>query len=247
MGLRPLAVTSCCLLALSAVACEEVLRGRVTRQEEPWKNVLAAEIRLPGTEQAVISHLSQLLARVASFPGVEAVAAVDVIPGITDWRRNQQSTAREGVPSPAVTAGFVQGISPGYFATMGIGLIRGRPFSEGDRESSTPVAIISATYAKLDWPEEDPVGKRLKLPSFSGGPWMTIVGIVQDGPAAEGVPEVYVPYAQYALRGRAAQVHSWFVLARFAGEPEAVAAALKQTLGQEFGTLETWQKKRKPA
>lgn len=249
MGLRPLAVASCCLLALTSMACEKVPRELFPKEEVPWsRNILAAEIRLPGVEQAAISQLSEILARAGSVPGVEAVAVVDAIPGITDGRKFRYATAREGAPPGASIASFVQSISPGYFAVMRISLLRGRPFTEADQESSAPVAIISETYAKQGWPDEDPLGKRLRLPSgWGNGTWVEIVGIVKDGPAAEGVPEVYVPYTQYSLHGRAAQVFSWFLLARPMGDPEAVAAELKRIVRHEFWSLEAWQEKRSPA
>ncbi len=249
MGLRPLAVASCCLLALTAMACEKALRQLFPKEEVPWsRNILAAEIRRPGTERTTIANLSELLGRAGSVPGVEDVAVVDAIPGITDGRKLQYATAREGAPPGASTASFVQGISPGYFAVMRISLLRGRPFTEADHESSAPVAIISETYAKQGWPDEDPLGKKLSLPSGEGGgTWLEIVGIVRDGPTAEGVPEVYMPYTQYALRGNAAQVFSWFLLARPMGDPEAVAAELKRIVRHEFWSLEAWQKKRSPA
>ena len=70
-------------------------------------------------------------------------------------------------------------------------------------------------------------------------PWTTIVGIVQDGPKTEGMPEVYLPYTQYGAHGPNQEL-SWFLLARAAGDPKATAPALQQAVGQEFRNLEEW-------
>lgn len=233
MNLKPLAAASCCLLALSVMACEE-------RKEEPWKqNVLAAEIRLPGTGQPAVARLSKLLEQAGSTPGVKAVAVVDVLPGLATSRRKSSSAIRrESAPDPASTAVLVR-ISPGYFATMEIRPIRGRLFSQGDTETGVPVAIVSESCAKKNWPGEDPLGKRLKI--HDAEPWTTIVGVVQDGPKTEGMPEVYLPYTQYGAHGPyPIQELSWFLLARAAGDPKAVGPALQQTVGQEFRNLEAW-------
>ena len=198
MNLKPLAIPTCCLLALSIVACEDTLRKLPTK-EEPWgQNVLAAEIRLPGAGPPVVARLSRLLDRARSVPGVETVAVVDNLPGPAARRRNLHGVWPEGAPAP--TASLVQGISPGYFATMATGLILGRPFVDSDSGTSAPVAIVSEAYAKKNWPGEIPLGKRLNI--HNAGPWSTIVGVVHDGPNAEGVPEVYIPYTQYANTSR---------------------------------------------
>ena len=240
MNLKPLAVASRCLLALSIVACEDVFP---TKEEPSWEqNILAAEIRLPGAGQPVVAKLSEFLDRAAAVPRVQAVAVVDNLPGPAARRRNLHGVRHEGAPAP--TPSLVQGISSGYFATMRIGLILGRPFAASDSATSVPVAIVSETYAKKNWPGESPLGKRLNI--HNAGPWSTIVGVVQDGPNAEGLPEVYMPYTQYGMHSQYIQVFNWFLLARAAEDPKAVAPALQQAVGQEFWGLSEWLKRREP-
>jgi MacB-like periplasmic core domain len=241
MNLKPLAIATCCLLALSAVACEGVLSPK--KEEPSWEqNILAAEIRLPGAGQPVVARLSELLDRARAVPGVQAVAVVDNLPGPAARRRILHGVRHESAPAP--TASLVQGISTGYFVTMGIGLIVGRPFAESDSATSTPVAIVSETYAKKNWPGESPLGKRLNI--HAAGPWSTIVGVVQDGPNTEGLPEVYIPYTQYGMHRQYIQVFNWFLLARVAEDPKAVAPGLQQAVGQEVWGLREWLKSRKP-
>ena len=99
-------------------------------------------------------------------------------------------------------------MSPDYFRVMGIPLLRGRGFTDADRDGSPPVAIINAAMARRLWPNADPIGRRLK--PMSGRKWRTIVGVVGDVTdyALAGQLDwidgaAYVPYSQSAGRGRA--------------------------------------------
>jgi hypothetical protein len=69
------------------------------------------------------------------------------------------------------------------------------------------------------------------------------VGVVQDGPDAQGSPELYFPLAQYALHGQDVQDRPWFVVARASGDPKEVAPVLSRALGRDFQNLGTWLKK----
>ena len=73
-------------------------------------------------------------------------------------------------------------VSPGYLATMGIPLIEGRDFSERDTATSPPVALVNQTMARTFWPNESPIGKRIKLgrSSSQSSPAFTIVGVMGD-------------------------------------------------------------------
>ncbi|HVH60997.1 MAG TPA: FtsX-like permease family protein, partial [Candidatus Sulfotelmatobacter sp.] len=71
-------------------------------------------------------------------------------------------------------------VTPGYFQAMGISLISGRYFDVRDADTAAPVGIIDETMASTYWPNEDPIGKRIKLGGMqSKQPWMTIVGVVR--------------------------------------------------------------------
>ena len=84
---------------------------------------------------------------------------------------------------------------------VGLNLLEGRGFTEGDRESSIPVAIISEKLAKMYWPGESPIGQHIKLGSpNSDQPWLTVVGVVNNVEYdwTDNAPEkaIYVPYRQ---------------------------------------------------
>ena len=92
--------------------------------------------------------------------------------------------------------------TPGYFRTVGIPLLQGRAFADGDNPESRPVAIINQTMARRYWSGQDPVGQTFSISSRNGLVEKEIVGVVGDTKhselAAAPVPEVYVPFAQDA-------------------------------------------------
>jgi len=93
-------------------------------------------------------------------------------------------------------------ISPRYFETMGIPLLKGRAFTEEDKAESPAVIVISETTARQFWPGEDALGKQLKIgfPSNSENKWLTVIGVVKDVRQYELVvepkPQMYLPFTQ---------------------------------------------------
>jgi len=88
-----------------------------------------------------------------------------------------------GAPFDFETAVFpsCDAVSPDYFSTMRIPILRGRAFSALDRDGAEPVAIVNETLAHSVWPSDDPIGRKLKLgPPDSDRPWYTVVGVVGD-------------------------------------------------------------------
>jgi putative ABC transport system permease protein len=78
---------------------------------------------------------------------------------------------------------IVENISGGYFATLGVRILEGRPFAEDDLDSKQPVVIVSAGFAKKFFGNESPVGRRLRTVTNNGklfGPWRTIVGVAAN-------------------------------------------------------------------
>jgi len=113
--------------------------------------------------------------------------------------------------------------TPGLFDVLRIPLVKGRGFTTADRESSTPVAVVSESMARKYWPGEDPVGRRLKMRDT----WITVVGvsgdIIHDWFIRRNVPTMYRPYAQ-------APSDYFGVVVRTAGDPAAVAGAVREAL-----------------
>ena len=120
--------------------------------------------------------------------------------------------------------------SPGYFATLGMRLLRGRDFNQADTGDRPLVAVISESLARQAFPNEDPLGHRIicgfDYMSMKG---MTIVGVVsdvrQDSPASQPGRALYVPLSQHPER--ADQVE---VVVRTSGNPDAMVPVVQKTI-----------------
>ncbi len=141
---------------------------------------------------------SQIARRVASLPGVESVALSSMTPmsGLATY-----SFSVEGQPKPKFdwqepSAEYVE-VSPGYFQTMGIEILRGRAFTSQDTAGAGPVAIVSRALARRYF-SGDALGKLIHVSSQPG--WATIVGETNDArdisPSSQPKPELYLPFDQ---------------------------------------------------
>jgi len=131
------------------------------------------------------------------LPGVEIAGATSRLPLLPGNSRRGLNIP--GVPSNEPTDANYRTATPSYFRAMDIPLIRGRVFTDADREDRPLVAVISASLAQRFWANQDPIGKQF----FIDQPPITIVGIVGDVHAASleapVEPTVYVPYRQDAF------------------------------------------------
>jgi putative ABC transport system permease protein len=119
-------------------------------------------------------------------------------------------------------------VTPGYHAAMGIRLEAGRQFTAADDEGAPLVVIISHGFAQRYWPEQAPVGKRLKLARFeTDAPWRTVIGVVNDVQHAELTgqprPVVYFPHAQ----GPSADMQ---IVVRAASSTAAITAGVRSAI-----------------
>jgi putative ABC transport system permease protein len=100
------------------------------------------------------------------------------------YNGDSMSIAVEGIPDPPPDQWpdvIYRAVGPGYFSTMGIPLVRGREFNDGETLDTTLGVVISEKTAKHYWPNEDPIGKRLKPgATTSDTPWRTVIGVVKD-------------------------------------------------------------------
>src|SRR5215813_4190383 len=152
-------------------------------------NLLTLRIDLAGggyDNQRMREFYDECLARARALPGARSVAYTHSLP-ITGSNWNGGFTAADK-PAPS-HADLPQTdrlrVSPNYFETMGIRLLRGRSFTSADTAESTPVVVVNDALARRIWPNEDPVGKRLKFGSLEDQddedkPWREVVGVVND-------------------------------------------------------------------
>ena len=172
-------------------------------------------------------YFHRLLERLSREPGVAEAAVASTYPlnpfGITRGPNNSSIILEgrpqdEGKAAPQIDA---RSVSPGYFRTVGVPLLRGRVFADSDNADAPQVAIINEAAARHRWGNEDPLGKRV---SFDNGQtWVTVVGVVgnvrQYGLDKDPVDEIYGPVAQLAFAN--------FLLVRTKGDPLTLSKSLR--------------------
>ncbi len=155
-------------------------------------------------DEAVRVLVRQLLERIGSVPGVESLALVG--PSIPTDSWFIRDFALEEPPETLEENKIlleVHHVSPGYFTTLGVPILAGRDLDFGDAESSAPVVLVSRSLADRYWPDQDAIGKGLRL--FRGAPeglWLRVVGVVDDvryrglAPDQLKAPSLYFPILQ---------------------------------------------------
>jgi putative ABC transport system permease protein len=150
----------------------------------------------------------RLLERLETLPGVASAGAAVTLPiGGDDFSTQYIVEGRpDPTPGQEPSAGW-QIVSRRYFEAIGMRVVAGRGFRDGDTMDSTPAALVNQTLARQAWPEGDPVGRRVRLGRGPGDPWVTIVGVVSDmrhrGPASPPRPEIYQPLTQRSFSAMA--------------------------------------------
>jgi len=160
-----------------------------------------------------------------SIAGVEQAAAINNMP--TSGANSSRTIEIEGHPAPNSSSPpsvDFRNPSAEYFSTLRIPILRGRNFTSADREDAAPVAIISDSMARKFWPNEEPIGRRLRVVK---GPWLTVVGVsgdvIHDWFNRRNTPVMYRPFRQ------APTDYSCLVI-RTAGDPASVAPAARRAL-----------------
>ena len=143
---------------------------------------------------------ASVVERVRAIPGVEAAGATTALPLSGWWDIVEYRVAGREAPLPGhQPSADNRRADDGYFRAMGIRLVQGRTFTQGDREGTEPVAIVNATLARRHWAGREAVGAFLELGTRARRR-VRIVGVIEDvrhfGPADEIHPEIYLPFAQ---------------------------------------------------
>jgi putative ABC transport system permease protein len=211
-GLRnPLIVSEVAVALLLSVGAGLMIKSFVRLQQvSPGfeaNNLLTMNIALPRQKyrepQQANAFFDQLAERIKTLPGVKSVGGIDPLP----FSNSNATTGFliEGAPAvPLADRPDVgeRAVTPAYFETMGIPVLKGRSFAAQDRDNTPHVIIVNEALASRYWPNQDVIGKRL---GFEEDPskqnWREIVGVVgnvkHQGLEAEAKPEVYFPYQQW--------------------------------------------------
>ena len=171
------------------------------------KNVLTMNIGLPNAKypkpENVVSFFKQTTERIATLPGVKAAGATSVLPLSDNF--DGRGLVVEDFPRSAGDEISVDlyVVTPGYLRAMEIPLRLGRGIEDHDTSDSPKVALINQKMAAQLWPNQDPVGRRIKFPGSERNPqpWRTIVGVVSDVAqyALDKEPpmQIYLPHTQF--------------------------------------------------
>jgi predicted permease len=200
---------ACALLVGSGLTARAYLALASTPLGFDPQNLATATVVLPPTkysdEDKVSAFYRELLARVAALPAVESVAINTSIPmGSSNESGSFLVDGRPPWPAGARPLLERNTISPGYFKTLGIPILRGRDFDASDVKESRPVLIISKAAAEKYFPGEDPIGQRIDWGDTHGVDhlWREIVGVAGDvhrfGRRVPIAAESYAPLTQHA-------------------------------------------------
>jgi putative ABC transport system permease protein len=197
--------------------------------------ILTARLNLPPLDYQVdakaIAVIQQIEERARALPGVVSAGIMGwtpVVGGGGTW--SIVIDGREVKEIAAAPSADPLQVTPGFFSTLGVQILKGRAFTEQDREDAPPVAIINEAMAKQLWPGQDPVGHTLRMFNPQS-PWATIVGVARDirSRGVEGTvpPTMFFPYAQ---SGKSAYFlpRQFTVAVKTTGNPEAMGTALRR-------------------
>jgi putative ABC transport system permease protein len=209
-------------------------------------NVLAADVDLPDqkyTNAKQDQFARELMRKLAALPGAESVAGVFPLPMAGAELQTNVTIEGRPVPESEEPHSNLFSVTPDYFRTMKIALLKGRDFTPQDGPGTSPVVIVNESLARQFFPGENPIGKRIR-PGISvdekPSRMREIVGVVADvkikNLTSEWTPTYYVPQAQIPI-GRLT------VVIRSAGNPDALARPMAETVHSIDPDLPTYNVK----
>lgn len=174
------------LLVCAGLLIKSVMRLRDVNPGFNPENLLTMDIALPSAKYpdaaSRVAFFNNLTERIQALPGVQAAGVTSVLPLSSNF--DGRSLAVEDQPKPRGEEISVDLYvsTPGYLRAMDIPLVKGRLLTEQDTDKTQMVALVNETMARQLWPNQDPIGKRIKFPGSEKNvqPWRTVVGVVRD-------------------------------------------------------------------
>ncbi len=225
--LMEIAVAFVLLIGAGLLARSFVRLQRVTLGFNP-ENVLTFQIALPdsryrdSTRQA--AFYARALERIGALPGVLAAGAATQLPLTRgNWAMGIGLEGQTASQAEALSVD-ARAVTPHFFGTMGIPLLRGSDFTDRDGPDSTGI-IVSDDLARRAWPHEDPLGKKIR--AGDGDFWRTVIGVVGDvrniSLARDSRPTIYFSAAPLGIGALT-------VVVRTTGNPESQVAAMRHVI-----------------
>ena len=219
------------LLIGSGLMVRSLLRLQAVNPGFDAQGLLTARLLLPnskyGEDQKRVAFFHQLIARVAALPGVRAAGAIDALPfGSTLGSATGFSVVGRPDPLPAERPTVdVRVVDQNYFAAMSIPLLKGRLFTEREATEESHVVVINEAMARLNFPGEDPIGKRVVINMKDENLPNEIIGVVGDvkhtGLDVEPRAMTYWPHPELARSGMT-------LVVRADGDPLGLTAAVRR-------------------
>jgi predicted permease len=156
------------------------------------EHVLTAELNLSGLsyKQPEIDALYHRLERAAlAYRGIESAALSTSLPFWTSWGTPVHVAGRDSLPRVRDGGPYFNGVTPGYLRTMGMRLLRGRDFTVADQNPSRRVVIVNEAFARLAWPNEDAIGRCVRIGSDTA-PCADVIGVVGNPRRQEIIEDV---------------------------------------------------------
>jgi putative ABC transport system permease protein len=212
-----LVVTEVALALVLLVGAGLMLKsfGRLLRSDPGYAtdDLLTLRIALPGAKydstHKIVSFYDRLLERVAVLPGVASAGVISHLPlsasyasGTTIVNESRTVQAEGNFPYAGIEADR-RWVSPEYFRTMGVQVVRGRAFTPADDINAPLVALVDEEFVRRFWPGEEPLGKRVAIGGFGspeGPAWREVIGVVRHSRHyslnSVGREQVYLAYRQ---------------------------------------------------
>jgi len=194
-------------------------------------NVLSMRLSIPAakykTPEVVNGFFQQVSERIRSLPGVQSAAITYSLPMSTTAFAWEPVTAEGYVPRAEyeITMSNVRIVSPQYFETMRVAMVKGRLFTDQDTKDAPDTAIVDEAFVQKFWPGQSAIGRKVKR--FNSDTWRTVVGVISDAKeySSEKEPPISIYYPAYQLSPR-----GMFLVVRTSGEPLAMSGTVTNAI-----------------
>jgi predicted permease len=195
--------------------------------------LLVTQLKLPPARYPdparVHAYYERVGERVASIPGVSSVAFGFEHPMSPGWTTSFTIVGRPVPPDGQAPEARMRPVTPGYFRTAGVRLVRGRDIADRDRADAPGVVVINEAFARAHFPGEDPIGRRLeRTPWWPNTPGtFEIVGVIHDerflGLSADADPATYFPHAQVPF-------NDMYLVVKSRGDPAGLIPTMRSEI-----------------
>ena len=241
---------TCILLIGAGLQVQSIVKQQTINYGYDTDGILGARMGLmegdyPDSERRQLFY-EKLLRELRATPQFEAVALTNRFRMVFSGNGPVEIEGKAYKSDSDRTQSEFENITPGYHAVLGQKLLEGRELTEEDTDQKLPVAVINATFAKIHFGKESPLGRRFRTTNQNGtqpGPWRVVVGVVTDvrmaGPfnnKSDGTG-FYVPYFATAFgpvapKPLAQQFGTAVIRPRSGQRPEALAQAVQNVVNK---------------